>query len=145
MTTEADLEAVLRTASAHCRPGGAALFVPDFVRETFEEGVDHGGGDSERGSVRFLQWISDPDPSDTTYVVDFAILVRDRKGRTRAVHDRHVQGLFPTARWLRLLRHAGFKPAVVKDSRVRDSFLARKPPANTVRQSGLSRDMRLGS
>jgi SAM-dependent methyltransferase len=129
MTTETDLRAVMRTAYEHCRPGGVALFVPDFVRETFEEGTDHGGSDSERGSVRFLQWVIDPDPTDTTYVVDFAILLRGRRGRTRVAHDRHLQGLFPRAQWLRLLREVGFKPSVAKDSEVRDAFLARRPPA----------------
>src|SRR6516162_9060708 len=43
MTTEEELLAVMQTAYEHCRPGGAALFVPDFVRETFIEGTDHGG------------------------------------------------------------------------------------------------------
>ena len=129
MTTERDLEAVMRTAYVHCRPGGAALFVPDFVRETFEEGVDHGGGDSARRSVRFLQWIVDPDPGDATYVVDFAILLRDSNGRARVVHDRHVQGLFPRARWERLLREHGFTPRVVKHTRERDAFLAHRPAA----------------
>src|SRR2546426_3795798 len=33
MTTEEDLTAVMETAFEHCRPGGAALFVPDEVRE----------------------------------------------------------------------------------------------------------------
>ena len=127
MTTEADLGAVMRTAYEHCRPGGAALFVPDFVRETFTEDTDLGGSDSERGRVRFLQWIVDPDPADTTYVVDFAILIRDRRGRARVEHDRHVQGLFPRARWLQLLRDAGFRASVVKDARVRDAFLGRRP------------------
>jgi SAM-dependent methyltransferase len=129
MTTEADLQAVMRTAYEHCRPGGVALFVPDFVRETFAEGVDHGGNDSVRGSLRFLQWIVDPDATDSTYLVDFAILLRGRKGRVRVVHDRHVQGLFPRLRWLRLLREAGFKPKVARDSEVRDAFLARRPPS----------------
>jgi SAM-dependent methyltransferase len=127
MTTEAALKAVMRTAFEHCRPGGVALFVPDFVRETFEEGVDHGGGDSERGSVRFLQWIVDPDPADTTYIVDFAIVLRDGRGRARVVHDRHVQGIFPRRRWMRLLREVGFRPSVVSDPEVRDAFLARRP------------------
>jgi SAM-dependent methyltransferase len=128
MTTEADLRAVMRTAYEHCRPGGVALFVPDFVRETFVEGTDEGGTDSPKGSVRFLQWIVDPDPKDTTYVVDFAILIRDRKGVARVAHDRHVLGLFPRARWLRLLREVGFQPSVVKDDEVRELFLGRRRP-----------------
>lgn len=128
MTTEADLRAVMRTAYEHCRPGGAALFIPDFVRETFEEGTDQGGSDSDRGKVRFLQWVVDPDPKDNTYVVDFAILIRGRKGEARVAHDHHIQGLFPRARWRRLLREVGFKPSVVTDSHVRDAFLAQRPP-----------------
>jgi SAM-dependent methyltransferase len=127
MTSEEDLLAVMRTAYEHCRPDGAALFVPDFVRETFVEGTDQGGSDAERGSVRFLQWIVDPDPTDTTYVIDFAILIRDRTGRARVEHDRHVQGIFPRAQWLRLLRDVGFKASVVRDRRVREAFLGRRP------------------
>jgi SAM-dependent methyltransferase len=127
MTTERDLRALMRTAAVHCRPGGVALFVPDFVRETFSAGTDQGGGDSERGSVRFLQWIADPDPADTTYVVDFAILLRDSKGRARVVHDRHVQGLFARRDWMRLLREAGLRPKVVRDQTVREMFLGLKP------------------
>jgi SAM-dependent methyltransferase len=127
MTTEADLLAVMRTAYEHCRPGGAALFVPDFVRETFVEGTDEGGSDGERGSVRFLQWIFDPDPADTTYEIDFAILIRDKAGRVRVEHDHHVQGLFRRARWLRLLRDVGFKASVRRDRRVREAFLGLRP------------------
>ena len=127
MTTEAGLLAVMQTAYEHCRPGGAALFVPDFVRETYVGGTDQGGSDSERGSIRFLQWVVDPDPTDTTYVIDFAILIRDRRGRARVEHDRHVQGLFPRARWLRLLRDVGFKASVIRDAHVRDAFLGHRP------------------
>ena len=108
MTTEPDLRAVMQTAYEHLRPGGVALFVPDFVRETFVENTDHGGNDTERGSVRFLQWTTDPDPHDTNYLVDFAILIRDLQGQTRLVHDRHVYGLFHRATWRRLLREVGF-------------------------------------
>ncbi len=37
MTTEADLRRAMETAWVHCRPGGAALFAPDYVREHFPE------------------------------------------------------------------------------------------------------------
>jgi len=126
MTTEADLRAVLETAYKHCRPGGVALFVPDFVRETFAAGTDQGGSDAPNRGVRFLQWIVDPDPKDTTYLVDFAILLRGRKGEVRVAHDCHVLGLFPRATWLRLLRETGFVATIVRDDEVRDSFLGRR-------------------
>ena len=129
MTTEADLRAVMQTAFEHLRPGGVALFVPDFVRETFVENTDHGGNDTDRGSVRFLQWTTDPDPRDTNYLVDFAILIRDLQGRTRLVHDRHVYGLFPRAAWRRLLRGVGFDLKTIKvalDDFGRDLFMGRR-------------------
>jgi SAM-dependent methyltransferase len=126
MTTETDLRAVMQTAYEHCRVGGVALFIPDFVRETFAAGTDQGGSDSSRKSVRFLQWIVDPDPKDTTYLVDFAILLRDRRGEVRVAHDRHVLGLFSRARWLRLLRDVGFNAVVVQDDEVRELFIGHR-------------------
>jgi SAM-dependent methyltransferase len=128
MTTEADLGAVMKTAFEHLRPGGVALLVPDFVRETFVENTDHGGNDTVRGSVRYLQWTTDPDSRDTTYVVDFAILVRDPEGRTRLVHDRHTYGLFPRSTWRRLMREAGFELKSVRlpDGFGRDLFAGRR-------------------
>lgn len=129
MTTEADLRAVMETAFVHLRPGGVALFAPDFVRETFVENTDHGGNDTDRGSVRFLQWTTDPDSHDTTYLVDFAILIRDQQGQTRLVHDRHTYGLFARAKWRRLMREVGFElntTNVVLDDFERDLFVGRR-------------------
>ena len=40
MTTEADVTAAVETAAVHCKPGGAALFAPDHVRENFRPGTD---------------------------------------------------------------------------------------------------------
>jgi hypothetical protein len=91
--------------------------------------TDHGGNDTDQGSVRFLQWITDPDSRDTTYVVDFAILIRDQKGQTRLVHDRHTLGLFPRAKWRRLLRDVGFQlsaASALLDGFERDVFLGRR-------------------
>src|SRR6202163_72919 len=131
MTTEADLSAVMKTAFEHCRPGGIALFAPDFVRETFVENVDHGGNDTQRGSVRFLQWTTDPDSSDSEYFVDFAILIRDGEGEIRVEHDRHTYGLFARADWLRLLSDVGFDLKSIGrmiDDFDRDLFAGRRAP-----------------
>jgi SAM-dependent methyltransferase len=129
MTTEADLRAVMETAFEHLRPGGVALFAPDFVRETFVEYTDHGGNDTDRGSVRFVQWTSDPDSSDTTYLVDFGILIRDQQGQMRVEHERHTYGLFARTKWLRLLRDVGFELSAVnvfRDDFERDVFVGRR-------------------
>ena len=120
MTTETDLRHAMETAWTHCRPGGAVLFAPDYVRENFRAGESTGGCD-ERPSpggagvcgrgLRYLEWVWDPDPRDTEYLVDFAFLLRERDGSVRTVHDRHVEGLFARDRWLHLLGDVGFAEA----------------------------------
>jgi len=127
MTTEADLSAVMETAFVHCRPGGVSLFVPDEMRETFVPSTEHGGSDREDRGLRYVQWTTDPDPSDTAIVVDFGILLRDEHGVVRVVHERQTHGLFARAVWLRLLRKAGFTASVVSDEYIRDLFLCRRP------------------
>jgi SAM-dependent methyltransferase len=113
MTTESDLQRALETAYLHCAPGGAALFAPDYVRETFRQSTDHGGCDGNGRGLRFLEWTWDPDTSDTTYQVDYAYLLREADGSTHVEHDRHVEGLFARSDWLRLLEDVGFQPRVV--------------------------------
>lgn len=113
MTTREDLRRAMETACVHCRPGGAAIFVPDFVREKFRPATNHGGYDGEGRAIRYLEWIWDPDPSDTTYTVDYAYLIREAGGEVRVEHDRHVLGLFSQDEWLELLKETGFEPRVV--------------------------------
>jgi SAM-dependent methyltransferase len=128
MTSEADLSAAIRTAYRHCRAGGVVLFVPDCVRETFAAKTTHGGHDGVDGrSLRYLMWSVDPDPTDTTYRTDFAIVLRDARGDTRVVHDSHIEGVFPRGEWMRLLRAAGFEPSILNDEWGRDVFVARRP------------------
>jgi SAM-dependent methyltransferase len=108
MTTEADLRQAIETAFVHCAPGGAAVFAPDAIRETFQPATEHGGNDNATHGLRWVEWTWDPDPSDSTYVVDYAYLLRTPDGTVRVEHDRHVEGLFSRADWLRLLTGAGF-------------------------------------
>jgi len=124
MTTQDDLRHVMETAHAHCRPGGVSLFAPDHIRETFTPGTDHGGHDAGGRGLRYLEWTHDPDPNDTTYTVDFALLLRELDGGVRIEQDRHVFGLFGRDTWLRLLRDVGFDPMLMRDLFERDLFVA---------------------
>ncbi len=126
MTSSADLRRAFETAWVHCRPGGSALFVPDHVSETFEPATDHGGHDGDGRSLRYLEWIHDPDPDDTECVVEMAYVLREDGKPTRVEHEQHVFGLFPRETWLALLRDVGFEPQVVRDPYGRDVFLARR-------------------
>jgi trans-aconitate methyltransferase len=135
MTTEADLGAAMTTAFEHLRPGGAALFEPDYVRETFVAGTDHGGEDGQGiaaggrdRALRYLEWVTDPDPTDTIYEVDYAILRRHADGSVEISHDHHVEGLFPTQRWLDLLTDVGFVDMTSEvDAEDRVVFAGRRP------------------
>jgi SAM-dependent methyltransferase len=113
MTTTRDLRRAIETAFEHCRPGGAALFAPDHVRENFRPGTDHGGHDGEDRGLRYVEWTWDPDPTDTTYVVDYAYLLRENDRPMRVEHDRHIEGLFARDEWLQLLSDVGFMPQIM--------------------------------
>ena len=131
MTSADDLRRAMETAFVHCRPGGVALFCPDHVAETFEPSTDHGGHDGDGRALRYIEWTWDPDPSDTTYMVDYAYLLREGR-ETRVLHDRHVEGLFSVSTWLDTFRAVGFdaRPRPYRHTEVErpiDVFLARRP------------------
>jgi SAM-dependent methyltransferase len=132
ITSAEDLRAVFETAFVHCRAGGVALFVPDYVRETFVPGTEWGGTDGTDRAIRYLEWRWDPDPSDETYVTDFAYLFRERDGSTHVEGERHIEGLFPQSTWLGLLDGVRFQDARALDVHLGEpvgsrAFLARRP------------------
>jgi len=128
LTTEADLRAAFETAFVHLRPGGAAVFAPDHVTDAFETGTNEGGHDGRDGrALRYLEWTTDPDPTDTTYHVDFAMLLREADGSVRVHHDLHVLGLFSRQKWLDLLADVGFEPHTLNDPWERDVFVGKRP------------------
>ncbi len=112
MITQADLQAAMATAYVHTRPGGAALFAPDDVRETYESGTDDGGHDGDGRALRYFSWSYDPDPSDDTAVTDYVYLLREGGAPARVVHDQHLEGLFSREQWLQWLREVGFEVEV---------------------------------
>jgi SAM-dependent methyltransferase len=130
ITSAIDLADVATTAFVHTRPGGAALFAPDFVRETFHERTDlHKHEDGNR-ALACIDWSWDPDPTDDTFRTEFSFLLREGTS-VRAVHDSHVEGLFSRATWLSVLEGAGFRVETLgrpfDDEMTDEMFLCRRP------------------
>lgn len=107
MLTEADVLAALKTAFVHLRPGGTAVFAPDCTKESFHEVTELEQGDDGTRAMRALAWMYDPDPSDSTYTVDYSFLLK-QGAKVEAVHDQHIEGLFSEQTWQRLIKEAGF-------------------------------------
>jgi len=114
MTTEGDLRAALETAFAHTRPGGVALFQPDCTRETLVEDARSGGHDGGDRALRYLEWVRDPDPADSTYEVDYLVALREGNAPLRVVQNHHVEGVFAQAAWLGWLDACGFEARAEK-------------------------------
>ncbi len=109
MLDEEDLRRAAQTALVHTRPGGAALFAPDIIRDNFREFHEDDAADGEDGrGMRYIAWVTDPDPEDSTYQVDYAFLLRDGDG-VRSVHETHTEGLFSRATWIRILSGVRFE------------------------------------
>lgn len=108
-----DLRATMETAFLHCRPGGAALFAPDFTRENFAPFTTHGGHDAAGRSLRYLQWTWDPEPGDGKYSSLMVYVLRERSEEPRVVVDRHTCGLFSEQEWLETAEAAGFSAKAI--------------------------------
>jgi SAM-dependent methyltransferase len=130
LTSESMLRAALATAAAHCRPGGLFMVLPDCVRETLRCGVEAGGEDAADGrGLRYLEWVTDPDPADCTYEAAFAFLLRDARGRTTVQMDRHVMGVFARRQWRQWIAKAGFaRVTALRDPFGRDVFTGLRRP-----------------
>jgi trans-aconitate methyltransferase len=131
MTSEPDLRAAFETAFVHTRPGGVAIFLPDWTRETLVEGARSGGHDGEARALRYLEWVRDPDPADSTYEVDYLVGLRAGEEPLRVVHDHHVEGVFGRDEWAAWLEASGFRVAVeqvdVEDAPGWTAFVGRRP------------------
>lgn len=131
MTTVDDLRQAAATAFAHTRPGGVALFAPDYVRERFREAAMLLSADDGPRSLRGVEWAWDPDPADTSYLVEYAFLLRDGREVATAT-DRHVEGLFSVDEWIRVLASSGYAVSLMErpldeDGQTDRVFVCRRP------------------
>lgn len=91
------------------------IVAPDCIKETFKETINYEGHNAGKRAVRYMQWITDPDPNDTIFNYDLVIELKEN-GDLRLVVDRQICGVFPRQAWLDLLAEAGFKAKEVEDS-----------------------------
>jgi trans-aconitate methyltransferase len=113
MTSFEDLAQMAATAYIHTRPGGAALFAPDYVRERFAETSTLLTADEGSRSLRGVEWAWDPDRADTRYLVEYTFLLRDGE-EVVAAHDHHNEGLFSIAEWTSTLERAGYAVSLIE-------------------------------
>lgn len=129
LTTEADLRACFETAFVHTRPGGTVVIAPDSFKDTFQESTELFEGDDGERALRCIEWDWDPDPNDNTHTTEYAFLLRHGT-EMKAVHDRHVAGLFPRSTWRRLLEETGFEvdvaPRLIDDGTFDEIFVCRR-------------------
>ena len=133
MTTEADLMAAFETAFIHLRDGGAAIFMPDWVADTFEPRTEYGGSDDGERALRYLEWDRDIEPDGHSVVTDYVIVTRSEAGTVSVHHDEHRLGIFSRATWLRLLGEAGFDARRMRRTDGLDVFLGTQATQRFVR------------
>jgi len=109
MVTLDQLRRAITTAFVHCRPGGVALFVPDWTSEHFQETTSYGGHDSGTRGLRYLEWTRDPDPHDGRYTLCMSYLLRQGRRVRQSSLDEHICGLFSERDWLRTISEVGFR------------------------------------
>jgi SAM-dependent methyltransferase len=126
MRSEAELAAAIETACVHLRPGGAAIFMPDWVLDGYVPATEHGGSDDGPRGLRYLEWDRPVEPDGHTVKTDYVIVTRDG-AEVNVHHDVHELGIFPRATWLRLLEGAGFEPHRLVGGEGLDIFVGVKP------------------
>lgn len=133
MQSKEELRCAIETAYEHCMPGGVALFAPDHTLETFQPSTSHGGHDQGNRSMRYLDWVWDPDPSDSTYLSLMIYALREGNEPVQCVVDQHICGLFSQSDWLRVISEVGFISELIpfehseSEAEGCDVFLGLKP------------------
>lgn len=107
-----DLRRVIDTAAAHCQPGGLAIFVPDYVKDSFAEVTGGGGGgvDAAGRTASFVERTWDPDPADDWVQADYEFTLHTPGGQLEVVRESHRLSAFSRDTWLSLLTEANLDP-----------------------------------
>jgi ubiquinone/menaquinone biosynthesis C-methylase UbiE len=79
LTTEDDLRNTFRTAAVHLEPGGVFIIAPEWYKETYKQAALYHVSRNQNGSqMTFIQYETDPDPSDTTMQCLMLYLINEK-------------------------------------------------------------------
>jgi SAM-dependent methyltransferase len=107
MTTPDDLVKAMATAREHLRPGGAAVFMPCYIRETFiNRDVSYGLTRTDPPEFTYVARAWDQDPTDFLYELKFCLFSR-KGGELKVYEDRHTLACYPDALWRESVVKAG--------------------------------------
>ncbi len=133
--TSADLRRVVQTVAAHCQSDGIAIFVPDYVKDTFRELTGGGGGGvaADGRTASFTERTWDPDPDDDWVQADYQFLLQTADGSIETVSESHRLSAFSRRLWHRLLAEADLEPlaelpSVTAGQRPANLFVSRRRP-----------------
>ncbi|MDP4804160.1 MAG: hypothetical protein NWR45_04335, partial [Candidatus Nanopelagicales bacterium] len=59
--------------------------------------------DAHGRAARFLEWVHELQPGETSVQVDYVFVLRERDGSVDVVHEQHECGLFTINQWQRML------------------------------------------
>lgn len=119
-----DLRATLATARAHLRPGGRAVFCPDWMLEDYTPGMSTGGTDGQGRGMRYIEW-NHPGVEGTSCQTDIVYLLRREDGEVSVEHDHVRLGVFSEEAWQDALRDAGFEDVRIRRRSIRLHISAR--------------------
>jgi SAM-dependent methyltransferase len=127
-----DLRLAVETAAAHCRPGGVVLFVPDHVKETFEEFTGGGGGgvDETGRTASFGERTWDPDPDDDWIQADYEFVLLTAAGDEKVISESHRLSAFSRETWQIQITAAGLQPDPGPQSAGQATSLPGRKPVN---------------
>jgi SAM-dependent methyltransferase len=109
MNTREKLIQAIRTAYIHTKPGGSALFLAEYFRESFTPSTEHGGYD-DPASGRSLRYVEktfrDRLRSDICHVhITYTLKKGDQVSQA---HDHWIYGLFSESCWIEIIQSVGF-------------------------------------
>ena len=127
MLHEDDLQAAIRTAYQHLKPGGVFCTYAEEIRETFQQNrtnsITHKKNET---TVTAIENFYDPNPADTTYETTFLYLIR-KEGQLSIEQDHHLCGLFGLDTWIGLMEETGFKVSLLEYEEAGPMFVCLKP------------------
>lgn len=108
MLSAADVQASLRTAAKHLKPGGLLIVAPTYTTESFENNQSISDEHADpQVRVAFTSKVSLVKGAKNQFIMSMVFDITEN-GQTTRLTDEHICGLFSEAQWQQWIIEAGF-------------------------------------